>query len=124
MGKHLNVVRNFFCEDENEFKRGGLNAKAAFCHFAPDKIDEIIVRHGVTIVGKINLATSVPYHASRMYARNVSAFLTHLVKDGKLNLDPADDIVQGTMLTRDGEIVNPQVRQFYSLPALEPQRTA
>jgi len=59
-----------------------------------------------------------------MYARNISAFLTHLVKDGKLNLDPEDDIVRGTLLTRDGEIVNPQVRQFYSLPALEPQRTA
>jgi len=88
------------------------------------KPDEIIEAHGVTIVGKINLATSVPYHASRMYARNISAFLTHLVKDGKLNLDPEDDIVRGTLLTRDGEIVNPQVRQFYSLPALEPQRTA
>src|SRR5208337_4157331 len=49
--------------------------------------DEIIVAHGVTIVGKINLATSVPYHASRMYARNISAFLMHLVKDGKLQLD-------------------------------------
>jgi len=88
------------------------------------KPDEIIEAHGVTIVGKINLATSVPYHASRMYARNISAFLTHLVKDGKLNLDPEDDIVRGTLLTRDGEIVNPLVRQFYSLPALEPQRTA
>ena len=87
------------------------------------KPDEIIVAHGVTIVGKINLATSVPYHASRMYARNISAFLTHLVKDGKLNLDPNDDIVRGTLLTQNGEVVNPQVRQFFSLPALEPQRT-
>jgi NAD(P) transhydrogenase subunit alpha len=77
--------------------------------------------HGVTTVGKINLASSVPYHASRMYARNISAFLTHLVKDGKLRLDPADEIVSGTLLTRDGEVVNPQVRQFFSLPALAPQ---
>jgi NAD(P) transhydrogenase subunit alpha len=85
------------------------------------KPDEIIMAHGVTTVGKINLASSVPYHASRMYARNISAFLTHLVKDGKLRLDPADEIVSGTLLTRDGEVVNPQVRQFFSLPALAPQ---
>ncbi len=43
----------------------------------------IVVKHGVTIVGWLNLASTVPYHASQMYARNVTAFLLHLVKDGQ-----------------------------------------
>jgi len=60
----------------------------------------------------------VPYHASQMYARNLSAFLLHLVKDGRLALDRDDDIVRETLLTHRGELVNPRVREFFSLPAL------
>jgi NAD(P) transhydrogenase subunit alpha len=79
---------------------------------------EITVEYGVTIIGYLNLASSVPYHASQMYARNVSSFLLHLVKDGKLQLDLDDEIVRDTLLTRGGEVVNPRVREFFSLPAL------
>jgi len=79
---------------------------------------EIVVEHGVTIIGWFNLASTVPYHASQMYARNVSAFLLHLVKDGKLQLNLEDEIVRETMLTRGGEVVNARVREFFSLPAL------
>src|SRR5437588_10553440 len=79
---------------------------------------EIAVEHGVTIIGWFNLASTVPYHASQMYGRNVSAFLLHLVKDGKLQLDMDDEIIRETMLTRDGEVVNPRIREFFSLPAL------
>jgi len=79
---------------------------------------EIVVEHGVTIIGWFNLASTVPYHASQMYARNVTAFLLHLVKDGKLQLNLDDEIVRETMLTRAGEVVNPRVREFFSLPAL------
>ena len=79
---------------------------------------EIIVEHGVTIMGSFNLASTVPYHASQMYARNVSAFLLHLVKDGKLNLNLEDEIVRDTLLTRGGEVVNARVREFFGLPAL------
>jgi len=79
---------------------------------------EIVVEYGVTIIGWFNLASTVPYHASQMYARNVTAFLLHLVKDGKLQLNLDDEIVRETMLTRDGEVVNPRVREFFSLPAL------
>jgi H+-translocating NAD(P) transhydrogenase subunit alpha len=80
---------------------------------------ETVVRHGVTIIGRINVASGVPYHASQMYARNVTAFLLHLVKDGKLNCNLQDDIVRDTLLTRDGEIVNQRVREFFALPALQ-----
>jgi NAD(P) transhydrogenase subunit alpha len=79
---------------------------------------EIVVEHGITIIGWFNLASTVPYHASQMYARNITAFLLHLVKDGKLQLDLEDEIVRETMLTRGGEVVNPRVREFFSLPAL------
>src|SRR5271154_969683 len=80
---------------------------------------ETVVRHGVTIIGRINVSIGVPYHASQMYARNITAFLMHLVKDGKLQCDLGDDIVRDTLLTRDGEIVNARVREFFALPALQ-----
>jgi H+-translocating NAD(P) transhydrogenase subunit alpha len=79
---------------------------------------EVIIEHGVTIIGYFNLATGMPYHASQMYARNLTAFLLHLVKDGKLQLNPDDEIVRETLLTKDGEVVNARVREFFSLPAL------
>src|ERR1700681_559011 len=77
-----------------------------------------VVEHGVTIVGYFNLATAVPYHASQMYAKNITAFLTYMVKDGKLQLNVADEIVQSTLVTHGGEVVNARVREFFSLPAL------
>ncbi|MGC2672149.1 MAG: Re/Si-specific NAD(P)(+) transhydrogenase subunit alpha [Candidatus Acidiferrum sp.] len=79
---------------------------------------EQIVAHGVTIMGSINLASTVPYHASQMYARNVATFLLHLVKDGKLQLNPEDEIVRDTLLTKGGEIVNARLREIYKLPVL------
>jgi len=80
-----------------------------------------VVKHGVTIIGAINLATGVPYHASQMYAKNITAFLTHLIKDQKLNLNLQDEIVRETLVTRGGEIVNPRVRESFALPALVAQ---
>jgi NAD(P) transhydrogenase subunit alpha len=79
---------------------------------------EKVVENGVTIIGRINVASSVPYHASQMYARNVTAFLSLLVKDGKLQLNLDDEIIRETLVTREGEIVNARVREFYALPAL------
>ena len=80
------------------------------------RVGEVIVEHGVTIIGRINLATEVPYHASQMYARNVTAFLLHLVKDGKLQLDLEDEITRETLVTQGGEVVNQRVREFFALP--------
>ena len=79
---------------------------------------ETFVDHDVTIAGQINLASSVPYHASQMYARNLSAFLIHLVKDGRVRLDPADEIIRETLLTHGGDVVTARVRKFFSLPEL------
>src|SRR5450756_2994350 len=51
------------------------------------KSEETIVTNGVTILGRINLASTVPYHASQLYARNLTAFLLHLTKQGKVNIN-------------------------------------
>ena len=82
------------------------------------RAEETTVVNGVTIVGEINLASTVPYHASQMYARNVVSFLTLLAKGGKLNLNMQDDIIRDTLITQGGELVNARVREFWSLPAL------
>jgi proton-translocating NAD(P)+ transhydrogenase subunit alpha len=79
---------------------------------------EIVVEHGVTIIGAFNLASAVPYHASQMYAKNVTAFLLNLVKDGQPQINEADEIHRETLLTRGGDIVNARVREFFGLPAL------
>ncbi len=79
-----------------------------------------VVENGITIIGAINLASTVPYHASQMYARNLSNFLVYMMKEGKPQLNVQDEIVRETMVTHGGEIVNARVREFYKLPALAP----
>jgi NAD(P) transhydrogenase subunit alpha len=63
-----------------------------------------IVRNGVAILGPLNLASTVPLHASQMYAKNVSAFLGHIVQDGRLRLDFEDPIIRETCVTHAGEV--------------------
>jgi len=63
-----------------------------------------IVRSGVSILGPLNLAGTVPLHASQMYAKNVTAFLGHIVQDGKLRLDFEDQIIRDTCVTHAGEV--------------------
>jgi proton-translocating NAD(P)+ transhydrogenase subunit alpha len=78
---------------------------------------EVTVAHGVTVIGTINLASKVPYHASYMYARNITAFLLHLFKEGKPDLDLNDEITKATLVTHGGEIVSKLVRDIFKLPA-------
>jgi NAD(P) transhydrogenase subunit alpha len=81
--------------------------------------NEVIVINGVMIVGNINLAGTVPYHASQMYAKNLANFLVHLVKDGSMQMNLDDEITRGTLCTHAGDIVNPRLREIFGLPALE-----
>jgi NAD(P) transhydrogenase subunit alpha len=83
------------------------------------RAEEVISVHGVTIIGTINLASTVPYHASQMYAKNLTNFLVHLVKEGKMQMNMEDEITRSTLVTQGGEIVNARLREFFSLPALE-----
>lgn len=82
----------------------------------PSRPDEVVTAHGVTVLGPTNLPSTVPYHASQMYARNVSALLLHLVEGGSVAIDPDDDITAGTLVSRDGEVVHPRVRELLDRP--------
>ncbi len=81
------------------------------------RAEETVVERGVTIIGAVNLASTVPYHASQMYAKNMTAFLLHLAKAGTLEPDLEDEITRETLLTRGGEVVHPRVREALGLPA-------
>jgi NAD(P) transhydrogenase subunit alpha len=73
---------------------------------------ETIEAHGVTIVGPLNLASTVPYHASQMYAKNITTFFKNMVKDGAVHLNMEDEIVKDTMITRGGQIVSPRIQEL------------
>lgn len=71
---------------------------------------ETIERNGVIIVGDTNMVSHVAYHASQLYSRNVSTLLEAFTKEGTLALDPADEIIQGCVITRDGAVVHEATR--------------
>lgn len=83
------------------------------------KPGETVVERGVTILGPLNLPATVPYHASQMYAKNITTFLLSLLdKEGKLVLNMGDEVVRETMTAREGEVTNGRVRQLLGLPEL------
>ncbi|MFL0705538.1 Re/Si-specific NAD(P)(+) transhydrogenase subunit alpha [Cylindrospermopsis raciborskii] len=69
-----------------------------------------IVYHGVTIIGPINLPSSMPVHASQLYAKNVTALMQLVVKDKALNINFSDDIVDAACITHNGEIRNQRIK--------------
>lgn len=69
-----------------------------------------ILRNGITIIGPINLPSSMPVHASGMYAKNISTLLQYMIKDGQLELNFEDDIISSTCVTHAGEIRNQRVK--------------
>jgi NAD(P) transhydrogenase subunit alpha len=73
---------------------------------AVTKADEDIVVHGVTVIGHTNLPSEIPAHASQMYAKNLVTFLEHLLEEGELQLDFADEITTGTLISHGGALVN------------------
>ena len=82
----------------------------------PSRPDETVVAHGVTILGPTNLPATVPFHASQMYSKNVSTLLLHLVDDGAILIDLEDEITQGTLVSLDGEVIHPRVRDLLAPP--------
>ena len=69
-----------------------------------------VVRHGVTILAPLNLPSTMPFHASQMYSRTVSNFLTFLLKEGKVALDLNDELTRGPLVTHQGEVVHETVK--------------
>jgi NAD(P) transhydrogenase subunit alpha len=82
------------------------------------KPGETVVSGGVRILGPVNLPSTIPYHASQLYAKNIATFLKYLIKDGALALNREDEIVRETLVTHAGEVVHPKVREMMGLPAL------
>ncbi len=76
---------------------------------------QTVVHHGVTIIGPVNLPATMPYHASQLYAKNISSFTLNLLKEGEVNLDTEDQIISDTLLTRDGQVVHPRIREKLGL---------
>jgi H+-translocating NAD(P) transhydrogenase subunit alpha len=99
-------------EAVNGMKRGSVVidlAGATGGNVTLSKADEIVERNGVTIMAPTNLPATVPVHASQLYSRNVTAFLSLLIKDGELHLDMNDNIVGPSCVTHEGKWVNQRV---------------
>jgi NAD(P) transhydrogenase subunit alpha len=79
--------------------------------------EKVVTDNGVTILAPTNLPATMPAGASQFYARNLSAFLLHLIKDGKLNLDLEDEITKATVITLDGAVVQEATKKL-----LEPEK--
>ena len=96
----------------NGMKRGSVVidlAGATGGNVTVSKADEVVERNGVTIMAPTNLPATVPVHASQLYSRNVTAFLSLLIKDGELNIDMNDDVVGPSCVTHEGKWANQRV---------------
>ena len=82
------------------------------------RADETVVEGGVQILGPLNLPATAPYHASQMYAHNISTFLKHLIEEGELKYDLEDEITRETLVLRDGEVVHARIAELLN-PAAE-----
>ncbi len=72
---------------------------------------ETVNHHGVQVMGQLNLPSTMPVHASQMYAKNIQNLLELLIKDGSFNPDYEDEIVKGTVITRGGDVVHDMTKQ-------------
>src|SRR5687767_11692076 len=79
--------------------------------------DVTVERDGVTIIAPTNLPATVPVHASQLYSRNVTSFLSLLIKNGELQLDMNDDVVGPSCVTHQGQVVNQRVAASLSATA-------
>jgi len=77
------------------------------------KVDEIVEAHGVSILGPSNIPSTVPFHASQMYSRNVLNYVANMFnKDKEFVLDPEDEIIKETWMTKDGEVILPRIQEL------------
>jgi H+-translocating NAD(P) transhydrogenase subunit alpha len=88
---------------------------------ALSQADVTIERDGITILAPTNLPATVPVHASQLYSRNLTAFLSPLIKDGQLHIDMNDDVVGPSCVTHGGEVVNQRVASALNAPIIDRQ---
>jgi NAD(P) transhydrogenase subunit alpha len=79
---------------------------------ALSKNGEEIVVNGVTIIGEPNLPSLLATNASDLYGKNVAALILHLVNEEKINFDTTEEIIGGSLITHQGEIVNPKLLEL------------
>jgi NAD(P) transhydrogenase subunit alpha len=106
-------------EAVNGMKRGSIVIDLAGStggNCALSKADQTVERDGVTILAPTNLPATVPVHASQLYSRNITSFLSPLIKNGELQLDMNDDVVGPSCVTHQGQIVNPRVAAMMKQP--------
>lgn len=77
-----------------------------------------VVQHGVRVIAPLNLAASIPHHASQLYARNLANFVQNMTRKGELVMADDDEIVRESRLTRGGEVVAARVREALGLAPL------
>ena len=77
----------------------------------PTQADQTVLHQGVTILGPTNLPSTVAYHASQMYSKNITTLLLHLTTGGTLDLNLEDEITAGTLVSHDGHVVHPRVQE-------------
>jgi NAD(P) transhydrogenase subunit alpha len=73
---------------------------------------EVVEKHGVTLVGLLNLPSTAPYHASQMYARNIANFLAHIGASGAIDFSSEDEILRETLVVHEGRVVHPRVKEL------------
>ncbi len=73
--------------------------------------DRIITVYNVIIDGTANLPSTMPIHATQLYAKNITSFITYMFKDGELKLDMEDEIISGAMFTHNGEITHEPTKE-------------
>ena len=79
------------------------------------KLDETVVENGVTVLGPNNLPSTIPFHASQMYSRNLLALMKHLLEDGKVSNNTEDEIIRDTLMTHGGQVVNARLRDAFGM---------
>jgi NAD(P) transhydrogenase subunit alpha len=76
------------------------------------ELGKIVKKYGVTIIGEPNLPSLVPTHSSEMYSKNILNLLIHISKEGKVELNMEDEIVKGSLITYNGEVVHPMIKEL------------
>ena len=76
---------------------------------------QTVVHNGISILGPLNIPSTIPYHASQMYASNVVSFLKLMVNKGELKINHEDEIIRETLVTEGGEVVNARVNEKLGL---------
>lgn len=79
---------------------------------------ETVELNGVRVLGPVNLASSIPVHASEMFSKNITTFLLPMIKSGSVKIDTTDEIIRETLVTQNGEVVHDRVRELLSAPVV------